>query len=197
MLIARAGAFVLVMSAMTSATTGAAASARALADALERAETVRRILDEVDKTGDTASLSKAYDLAACVIPQPEEKAAAAAWDILLMARLRVLAKCYRARDHSYDPTKPANCTMSVSPPLWAAQAGHQMIISGMDPKHVRDPEARRQYEADIAENDRKKARHRRERELQNVADRGIADAQKLIDLYPDGAPERERLIETS
>jgi hypothetical protein len=94
--------------------------------------------------------------------------------------LRVLEKCYEARDHEYDLLNPPPIFMKVAPPLGSAE----VTFSGMDPKGIKDPEIRRQYEEAIAENDRRRSKHRRERHLQNIIDRGIKHILMRIEALP-------------
>ena len=86
-------------------------------------------------------------------------------------RLLLLNKCFNERDYTYDLNNPPLITTKVSPPLWAAE--HQFIVSGMRPEDIIDPEARRQYEEAIAENNHKKDKDRREFMLQDIINRQI------------------------
>lgn len=81
-------------------------------------------------------------------------------------RLLLLNKCFNERDYSYDfPSLP----IKVSPPRWALN--HQgNLIAGMRPEDVIDPEARRQYEEAIAENNRKRDKREREWKLQDIVE---------------------------
>ena len=91
---------------------------------------------------------------------------------LFELRLLLLNKCFNERDYEYDLDNPPTMYTKVSPPLWAAE--HQMnLIAGMRPEDIVDPEARRQYEEAIAENNRKIEKHRREKGLHDIVERQI------------------------
>jgi hypothetical protein len=90
-------------------------------------------------------------------------------------KLKILQACHNARDASYDLSKP-NFTINVVPPLGSAQ----VTAPSMDPKYIKDPVARKKYEDDIAENDKRRAKWNHERALQRIEDDLINNIKVVI-----------------
>lgn len=139
-----------------------------LFDADNKVEHLKRAL-EIAESLDRTAHQKKYS--------PE----AALAKIRLM--LVVADKCFKARDKSYDVRKMPDCVVRVFPPPSAGPNAYP----GMPPEEIKDPEARKQYEAAIAENERKRAKHKRELELQRMIDRAVRFAQLFLEGRP---PER-------
>lgn len=83
--------------------------------------------------------------------------------------LQLLNTCFTERDYTYNLDNPPTVYINVSPPLWAI-ANQPNLTAGIRPEDVIDPKARKQYEAAIAENNRKKEKDTRERKLQDIID---------------------------
>lgn len=109
-------------------------------------------------------------------------------------RLRVLNKCFKERDYTYDLDNVPRLPNKVIPPRWAAE--HQVIIAGMRPEDIIDPEARKQYEVAIAENNQKLEKYLQEKGLQYIIDREMRNiAIYMVSAQDD--PGRQRQILSS
>ena|GEM_PF-1705647 len=109
---------------------------------------------------------------------------------ILELRLQVLNKCFNERDCAYDLDNAPIVYIKVAPPMWAAE--HQMNLTpGMRPEDVIDPEARKQYEEAINENNRKLEKYLREKGLQDVIDDEIHYVTRYMKSVQED-PERQR-----
>ena len=108
---------------------------------------------------------------------------------VLELRLQVLNKCFNERDCTYDLDNPPRLPDNVTPPQWIAE--HQFIFPGMRPEDVKDPEARKQYEAAIAENNRKLEKYLRENGLQDIIEDEIYYITRYMKSVQED-PERQR-----
>jgi len=146
----------------------------------ERNEDVRQELAQFEAKKDPEFLRKAYrSISAVPIDQSQQNWKEACHGII-RTTLRIAEKCYSARDYSYDLENHPPLYTKVSPPLGSAP----FIVAGMDPKLIKDPDARKQYEEAIAENDRRCAKDSRERSLQQTLDRCIWRLQVLVKCLP-------------
>lgn len=140
-------------------------------------------LNKFDLHNDTQLLQDAYT---SISSMPFDKGSQE-WEQtycgIIKTTLKVLEKCYEARDQEYSITNHPPFYTQVCPPL----GGGQIMVSGMDPKDVKDPEVRKQYEEAIAGNNCRRAKHRRERALQKILDHGILNIQKRIEALPSDA----------
>ena len=114
---------------------------------------------------------------------------------VLELRLQLLNKCFNERDYTYNLDDAPIVYTEVAPPMWAAE--HQMNLTpGMRPEDVIDPEARRQYEEAINENNRKLEKYLREKGLQDIIDREIDYVSSYMESV-QGDPDRQREITNS
>jgi hypothetical protein len=97
-------------------------------------------------------------------------------DTVLRLKLEFLQACYDARDHGYDLTNHPRITTVVSPPWGSAD----VPFSGMDPKDIKDPVLRKEYEDKIADNERRRHKHDRELVLQRVLDDNLRTVGHLL-----------------
>jgi len=88
---------------------------------------------------------------------------------ILRLKLEVLEACFMAQDKTYDIKNPPPFSTVASPGLGPD------LWSGMKPEDVKDPVIRKRYEEAIVENNRRKAKHMRESELQYLNDYLISD----------------------
>ncbi len=77
---------------------------------------------------------------------------------MLDIRLRVIAGCDQIRDKGFDFKTAKRPTTVVMPPIVPGEA----LMAGMDPAQIKNPEARKKYEAAIADNARVAERMDRE-----------------------------------
>jgi hypothetical protein len=97
-------------------------------------------------------------------------------DTVLRLKLQFLQACYDARDHGYDLTNHPLIKTVVSPPWGSAD----VTFSGMDPRDIKDPVLRKEYEDKIAENERRAHKHHRELVLQRVLDDSLRTVGHLL-----------------
>ena len=166
MTIARAFPVILLASLLG---TSAYTEEKELAQVADDAETqIRSKFLEYDKDKDVKFLKEAHEAVIDLHQYYGHKDRKTLADNILELRLLVLNKCFKERDHAYDLDNPPMVYSNVAPPLWIAE--HQMIIAGMKPEDVIDPEARKEYEEDIAENNRRRDKWTREHDLQYLID---------------------------
>lgn len=156
----------------------------------ERNLRVDEKLNEFDIHKNPKSLKDAYTL---ISSAPFDRSSQDWRDVcggIMETTLRILEECYEARDHEYDIADHRPFYTQVCPPL----GGEQIIVSGMDPKEVKDPEVRKLYEQAIVENNRRKAEYRREKALQDILDRGILHIQECVEALPSDAERGDAII---
>jgi hypothetical protein len=141
-------------------------------------ETVDAELARFHQEGDEAGIANAY---AAVFRHGRADLGPLSWEELfkplLRLQIRVTLAAYAARDWNYDfHDYPRFSTRAAVPP----GAGH---FPGMDPEKIRDPEVRRVYQERIAENERRKAKFMREKELQTIIDDGIRVIRKHVHFF--------------
>lgn len=87
---------------------------------------------------------------------------------VLRFKLKLLQVCFESQDKDYDMEKPPEVYVNVRPPIFTPG-----MMSGMDPAAIQDPEARKAYEAAIAENKRREEKFSREKSLHDLLDSGM------------------------
>jgi len=81
--------------------------------------------------------------------------------------LDLLDLTFSAHDETYDLKNPPPFSTKVSPGLGPG------LWPGMDPEAIKDPELRKRYEEDVAENNRRRAKHRHEKIMREFIDPGL------------------------
>jgi len=140
-------------------------------------EQVSRGLREFREDNDHRSLERAYSLLPSLIASAEAARNKQDRDRALLLMLEFLAECNEAHDKTYDLNDHPPFFTKVMPPLGSART----VIAGMDPKEIKDPEARKQYEEEIAENTRRKEKYQRERILQRVLSGGVRHIRAYVE----------------
>jgi len=130
-----------------------------------------------DKENNLEIIHKSMDLATSHTYEFGERNSKEARDQRLRLLLLVIAKCDDARDKTYDLNHPPRRSTVVGGIRLKSGA---FIYSGCDPKSVKEPEARRQYEEAIAENNRRKAKARREYGLEDNIRSGISSFGTIV-----------------
>ena len=169
-----------VLLAGLSAISAHAAEENLLTKAEALTAQVRERLEEFDRDGDCRVLKQAYALTSAAHYALGQKDSDLDWETVLGLRLKIVEVSFGARDSEYDLTKDANFSTKVMPPVSKVK---QFLMPGMAPSDVKDPEARKQYELAIAENNRRRAKHVRELQLQRLMDTGVRDLRmRLLNL---------------
>jgi hypothetical protein len=90
------------------------------------------------------------------------------------ARLRlwmaVLGRFKRDLDPKYDPAHPPS--MTVAPP----KVGNAQLPPGVKPGDIKDPEARKKYEAALKDNERRVEQYKQQAKLHEMHDRVVQSA---------------------
>jgi hypothetical protein len=102
-------------------------------------------------------------------------------------RLEILQECYKVRDPGYDLKADHGFYTVVLPPRGSAK----VVVPGMDPELIKDPAARRRYREDIEENNRRREKYVRERDLQRVLDAGAHCLEVSLRNRPQGSQSRK------
>ena len=117
-------------------------------------------LEQFSKTHDAELLVEAGKLAASMNPRGGSDALSKLDEGSLRLQLEVIVALAAARDPHYDRNAATNRVyLNVMPPL---NKGTEILVSGMDPKAIKDPEVRKAYEDALAENARREEKLRRE-----------------------------------
>jgi hypothetical protein len=142
---------------------------------------VRSTLDEFKRTGDYSLLVKAYN----AIHLGSNSQAS------IELKLDILEFCYQTRDWAYD----LNADHSISINVGMPPSSNDVVFAGMDPKDVKDPVLRKQYEDAIAANNRRKEKDVRERTLQHMHDGLINDIVVLMQAEPKDSAVRKHTLD--
>ncbi len=134
---------------------------------------VRARLEQFSKTHDAELLVEAGKLAASMNPRGGSTALSALDEGSLRLQLKVIVALAGARDPHYDRNAATNSVYrNVMPPL---NKGTEPLMSGMDPKAIKDPEVRKAYEDAIAENARREEKLRQEMTISRALDHAVID----------------------
>lgn len=127
---------------------------------------IKQDLEKFHKDKSLVALQEAANRAESIVPDSAKGVAER--DELrrarLIALLMVLAAVDEESDPSFDPSDVPS--LSVTPPVV-----HGVVLdSGIDPKHVKDPQARKEYEQAIARNAEKSRRYNFQIGLRRIDD---------------------------
>jgi hypothetical protein len=121
---------------------------------------VAKLLSDFAATKDHRALDRAQYLLGTVTSTNEQMRQAS-----FLMSLQLLNSSLLASDPEFDLTTARKGVVNVAPPVLP----NQPAVSGMSPQDILDPEARRKYEQDIAENDKIREKYNREASLQRIA----------------------------
>jgi hypothetical protein len=143
-------------------------------EALKTAEAqVQSRLEQFSKTNQVDLLLEARTIASSLNPRGDELVLSNLDEDCLRLQLKVLLAIVAARDPHYDRKASTNIVYgNVMPPL---MKGNQGFAAGMDPKGIKDAEARKAYEDAIAENHRRNEKLNREMALSREVERALID----------------------
>lgn len=110
----------------------------------------------------------------------------------LRLQLKVLLALDKARDSHYDRKAETNMVYAnIAPPLTKTPG---FYAAGMDPKAIKDPEARKAYEDALAENQRRNVKLKREMSISRGVDYAVIDLWHFVrNLAPNSAPKTKAL----
>jgi hypothetical protein len=140
-------------------------------------------------------LLEARKIASSLNPRGDNKATLSALDEgSLRLQLKVLLALARARDPHYDRSAPTNTVyLNLVPPL--PDSNGVMWPSGVDPKAIKDPNARKAYEDALAENDRRNEKLKREMALARGEEYALIDIWVFVKRgLPDDSTARKRAV---
>jgi hypothetical protein len=165
-------------------------------EALKKAQTeVRLKLEQFAKdNADYEPLLSAQKLSASLNPRGDKTHLTKLDEECLRLQLKVLLALANARDPHYDRDAPENIVyMNLAPPL---TKGNEAMVSGMDPKGIKDPEVRKAYEDAIAQNHRRAEKLNREMAISRGVDNALIDIWVFVKIgFPENSASRREAIE--
>jgi hypothetical protein len=134
---------------------------------------VQAKLQEFSKTNRYELLLDARKLASSMNSRGDKATLSMLDEGSLRLQLKVLLALAKARDPHYDHNAPTNSVyLNLVPPLPDSGV---VWPSGVDPKVIKDPKARKAYEDAIAENHRRNEKLKREMSLSRGVDYAVID----------------------
>jgi hypothetical protein len=148
-------------------------------------------LDEFEKTGKPEHLEKAVEGLEEVdaLGAKDTAARLTVRQEMLAAWCRTLKDVDRVKDPKFDPEDSPQLNVMPTP-----GPGGAMETPSVDPKSVQNPQARKQYEAAIEANRKKKADRRVQFLVRELEDRAVERARRLIQrMYTTSAADRKEM----
>ena len=173
---------------------GATANPNQGTDMNELMQTVRENVEQYDKSKDLLSLRKAGEQLERVDPfapsNTEQRA-----DVRLQTLnvwLLILLRVDAAKDPRFDPNDPPPSKLAPR-----SVAGQPPYLPGIDPKQIRDPQVRADYEKAIAENKQKSDRWQGQWDL-NAIDMEVSNGAKrfVMRFYTSAPADQNELSKT-
>jgi len=165
------------------------------ADVLKDAEAKVQVkLEEFARTNaDYELLLDARKLASSMNPRGDKATLSKLDEGCLRLQLKVLLALAKARDPHYDHNAPTNSVyLNLVPPLPDSGV---VWPSGVDPKVIKDPKARKAYEDAIAENHRRNEKLKREMSLSRGVEYAVIDIWHFVRGFPADSAAREGAFE--